>query len=96
MCLLEINCKTIFTATIEEHDERGIVARHLLAISQKQDPLQTVQALDDWNLASNKEYVLFAKKHPLNIQDNKRDKEITEMSEWCIKAEIQGNANIFY
>ena len=42
-----VKLKLIFGASNEENDERGIVARHLLAISRKGDAIQTAQALDD-------------------------------------------------
>ena len=51
---LKQQLKLIFTASNDKDDKRGIAARHLLAINEKQDAYRTQQALDDWYLASKK------------------------------------------
>ncbi len=43
-----VKLKLIFTASNDKDDKRGIAARHLLAIAEKQDSLLTQQVLDDW------------------------------------------------
>ena len=60
----DVKLKLIFTASNEVTDERGIVARHLLAISKKGNDVQTAKALDDWYLADKKNYPAFAESTP--------------------------------
>ena len=68
-----VKLKLIFTASNDKDDVRGIAARHLLAINEKQDAYRTQQALDDWYLAPKKDYEVFATKYPMNgeIQNRK-------------------------
>ncbi|HEY5464818.1 MAG TPA: hypothetical protein VIJ95_16265 [Hanamia sp.] len=63
----------------DTNDKRGIVAKHLLAINKKNDPLQTEQALDDWYLAPRKDYDAFATKYPLNGEVKQQGAEIEKM-----------------
>lgn len=91
----DVKLKLIFTASNEENDERGIVARHLLAISKKQDPVQTSLALDDWYLADKKDYAAFAEKYPLNGEIKEQKNLIDVMSNWCKEADIIGTPTFF-
>ena len=88
-----VKLKLIFTATNNKNDKHEIAARHLLAINEKQDALKTQQALDDWYLADKKDYEVFDKKYPPDIdrengEINEQEKQINEMKEWCKEAEI--------
>lgn len=74
---------------------RGIAARHLLAINEKQDAHRTRKALDEWYLAPKKDYGVFATKYPLNGEIAKQEKQIEEMSKWCKEAEISFTPTIF-
>jgi uncharacterized membrane protein len=91
----DVKLKLIFTASNQANDERGLVARHLLAISKKQDALQTRQALDDWYLADKKDYDAFARKYAMNGEIKEQEPEIEKMSEWCKEAEITGTPTFF-
>ncbi|MGN6299168.1 MAG: vitamin K epoxide reductase family protein [Ginsengibacter sp.] len=90
-----VKLKLIFTASNDKGDKRGIAARHLLAINEKQNALKTQQALDDWYLAPKKDYNVFAAKYPLNGEIAKQEKQIEEMNKWCKEAEIFFTPTIF-
>jgi uncharacterized membrane protein len=90
----DVKLKLIFTASNEVYDERGMVARHLLAISGKQNALKT-QALDDWYLADKKDYKAFAEKYPMNGEIKEQEKQVEEMSQWCKEAQITGTPTFF-
>lgn len=90
-----VKLRLIFTASNDKHDIRGIVARHLLAISEKQNTLQTAQALDDWYLSDKKDYQSFAKKYPMNGELKQQEKQIEEMDKWCKEAQITGTPTFF-
>lgn len=91
----DVKLKLIFTASNETNDERGMVARHLLAISEKQNALQTQQALDDWYLSDKKDYKAFAEKYPMNGEIKEQEKQIEEMVAWCKEAQITGTPTFF-
>lgn len=90
-----VKLKLIFTASNDKDDVRGIAARHLLAINEKQDALKIQQALDDWYLAPKKDYDVFAKKYPMNGELKQHESEIDKMKEWCKEAEILFTPTIF-
>ena len=90
-----VKLKLIFTASNDKEDIRGIVARHLLAISEKQDAQKTQQALDDWYLAEKKDYKIFAAKYPMNGEIQQQEGQISEMMAWCKEAEISFTPTIF-
>lgn len=90
-----VKLKLIFTVSNDKDDKRGIAARHLLAIYQKQNALQTQKALDDWYLADKKDYEAFAYKYPMNGEIKQQEKQIEEMSKWCKEAEISFTPTIF-
>jgi uncharacterized membrane protein len=90
-----VKLKLIFTASNDKDDKRGIAARHLLAIYEKQDTLLAQQALDDWYLADKKDYDAFAKKYPMNGEIKKQEVEIDKMNAWCNEAQITHTPTIF-
>ncbi|HEY5464653.1 MAG TPA: vitamin K epoxide reductase family protein [Hanamia sp.] len=90
-----VKLKLIFTASNDTNDKRGIVAKHLLAINKRNEPLQTEQALDDWYLAPKKDYDAFASKYPLNGEIKQQENEIEKMKVWCKEAEITGTPTFF-
>jgi protein-disulfide isomerase len=90
-----VKLKLIFTASNDKDDNRGVAARHLLAINEKHDGLLTQQALDDWYLASKKDYEVFASKYPMNGELKKQESQIDKMRKWCKEAEISFTPTIF-
>ena len=91
----DVNIKIIFTATNNENDKAGKVVKHLLAIAAKGDIKQTQQALDDWYLATEKDYDSFAAKYPMNGKLKKQGDKIDAMSNWCRQAAIMHTPTIF-
>ncbi len=89
-----VKLKLIFAATNGKNDIRGIVARHLLAISKRQ-PEKTEQALDDWYLAKKTNYEAFAKKYNLNGELEEQKDEIEAMVAWCKDADISFTPTIY-
>jgi uncharacterized membrane protein len=90
-----IKLKLIFTASNDKDDIRGVAARHLLAINEKYNALQTQQALDDWYLPERKDYEAFAAKYPMNGELIEQEKTIEKMKEWCSDAEISFTPTLF-
>ena len=90
-----IKLKLIFTASNDATDRRGIVAKHLLAINEKHNAVQTQLALDDWYLADKKDYNAFAAKYPVNGELNKQEKQIEYMNTWCKEAGITATPTLF-
>jgi len=89
-----VKLKLIFAASNDKDDERGIVARHLLEINEKQNSALT-KALDDWYLPNKKDYSAFAAKYPMNGEILKQEKQIELMREWCKEAEITHTPTLF-
>jgi uncharacterized membrane protein len=89
-----IKVRLIFIASNAKDDKRGIAARHLLAINEKQDNLLQ-QALDDWYLADKKDYEAFAIRYPMNGEVKQQENQIEKMKEWCKEAEITYTPTIF-
>ena len=90
-----INVKLIFSASNEVNDKGGVVAKHLLAISAKQNNEKTAQALDDWYSADKKDYDVFADKYPMNGELKQQEVQIEEMKNWCKEAEITATPTFF-
>lgn len=91
----EVKVKIIFTTTNSEHDRGAPVVRHLLAIQEKGQDAEIVNALDDWYLAEKKNYELFSAKYPMNGELKKQNIKIDAMSSWCKKAGIHYTPTIY-
>ena len=90
-----VKLKLIFTASNDKDDKRGIAAKHLLTINEKHNALKTQQSLDEWYLADDKDYEVFASKYPMNGELKQQEKQIDEMKDWCKEAEITFTPTIF-
>jgi hypothetical protein len=90
-----VKVKIIFTATTDEADHRNKPVTHLLAIADRSNEKLTKQALDDWYLAEEKNYDVFAKKYPLNGEIAQKDNKIEAMHKWCNEADIEFTPTIF-
>lgn len=91
----DVKAKLIFTASNDDNDKRGIVAKHLLAINARQNAKKTEQALDDWYLADQKDYDVFAVKYPMNGELKQQEKHLDEMEKWCKEGEITATPTYF-
>ncbi|MDE1193018.1 MAG: vitamin K epoxide reductase family protein [Arachidicoccus sp.] len=84
----DVQVQIIFTSDAEP-------TKHLLAIAEKENEIQTKQALDDWYLADKKDYEVFAAKYP-NIPPLEGQREaLKAMAEWCSKTEIAFTPTFF-
>ena len=91
----EVKAQIIFTATNNENDRAAKPVKHLLAIAEKGDEHITYQALDDWYLASQKDYDAFAAKYPMNGELIKQNEKLSKMKAWCDEVDIQFTPTIF-
>jgi glutaredoxin len=91
----DIKLKLIFMASNREADDRGIVARHLMAIYKEKNYVKIEQALDDWYLPLKKDYKVFAEKYPMNGELKQQEAEIEKMKDWCKEAEITSTPTLF-
>jgi uncharacterized membrane protein len=91
----DIKAQIIFTATNQENDRGAKPVKHLLAISEKGDENLTKTALDDWYLAKEKNYDVFANKYPMNGELDKQTDKINQMKDWCEKVKIEYTPTIF-
>lgn len=90
----KINLQIIFTARSIE-DMAGKPASHLLAIDEFSNKKETQQALDDWYLADQKDYDVFARKYPMNGELRKQIGKVEAMSEWCDVENITYTPTVF-
>lgn len=91
----DVKARIIFTATNQENDRGTKPVKHLLAISEKGDENLTKTALDDWYLAKEKNYDVFANKYPMNGELDKQTDKINQMKDWCEKVKIEYTPTIF-
>ena len=91
----DVTIQIMFLATNNEGDTKAPPVKHLLAIAQNNDEKVLKQALDDWYLAENKDYKVFAAKYPMNGELLKQDAKIDAMRIWCMKAKIEFTPTFF-
>jgi uncharacterized membrane protein len=85
----------IFTTKPNPTDDGKNPTSHLMAVNATGDKQKIQQALDDWYLASKKDYEGFAKKYPMNGELKQQHETLEKMSKWCDMAEIQFTPTIF-
>ncbi|MCT1531941.1 thioredoxin domain-containing protein [Sphingobacterium daejeonense] len=91
----DVKIRIIFTATGEESDRRTPPVLHFLAIQELRGSRILNQALDDWYLAKDKNYQIFAEKYPLNGEQNNQKEKVKEMMKWCNTMKIRATPTIF-
>ncbi|OYY07284.1 MAG: hypothetical protein B7Y66_12880, partial [Sphingobacteriia bacterium 35-36-14] len=91
----DVKAQIIFTATNQENDRGAKPVKHLLAIAEKGNEHNTHKALDDWYLAKEKNYDVFANKYPINGEIDKQTDKINQMKDWCEKVKIEYTPTIF-
>lgn len=79
----DLKVKIIYMSTNKDSDPATKPTRHLLAIAKQDDPAKLKSALNDWHLASNKDYDLFAAQYPINEELLKQSDHMAAMSTWC-------------
>lgn len=90
-----VQLQIIFTATNHEHDYKTPPVRHLLAIAADNEETLVKGALNDWYLAKEKNYNVFADKYPMTEQLLQQDVKIEAMQSWCEQTQIDYTPTIF-
>lgn len=91
----DVKVRIVFTASGNDDDIRTAPVAHLLAIQEKLGNDKAHQALDDWYLADNKDYEVFAQKYPMNGELKKQKDKIIAMRDWCNEMKIRATPTIF-
>ncbi|MDP3394315.1 vitamin K epoxide reductase family protein [Sediminibacterium sp.] len=91
----EAKAQIIFTTTNHENDRGAKPVKLLLAVSENGDENLTKTALDDWYLAKEKNYDVFANKYPMYEELEKQTDKINQMKDWCEKVKIEFTPTIF-
>jgi uncharacterized membrane protein len=91
----DYNLRIIFTATNRENDTRTMAVKHLLSVAAKGETKETVQAVDDWYSAEQKNYEKFALRYPMNGELKQQDAKIEAMDKWCQDAAITYTPTIY-
>jgi len=92
----ELELKIIFTATEYENDRKREPVMHFLAIAQSYHSELTKRSLDDWYLAPEKNYKLFAEKYPVEKEMlASQFEKIKLMHEWCDAVEVSATPTFF-
>ncbi|MGN7819861.1 vitamin K epoxide reductase family protein [Chitinophaga sp. 22536] len=91
----DVKLRIIFIATGENNDKRTAPVAHLLAIQQKYGGEKVQHALDDWYLATDKDYTTFSQKYPMNGELQEQREKIHAMRNWCKTMKIRVTPTIF-
>ncbi len=91
----DVKLRIIFTASGEDSDKKSAPVAHLLAIQQKFGREKVRHALDDWYLASQKDYAAFAGKYPMNGELKEQKEKMAAMRSWCNVMKIRATPTIF-
>lgn len=91
----DLKVQIIFTASNDKNDRKGPPVRHLLAIAHQGDEKQVKEALDEWYLAKEKNYDVFAARYPLNGELAEQGNHVERMREWCSTAQIKHTPTYF-
>lgn len=90
-----VQLQIIFTASSNENDFKTPPVRHLLAIAEDNEEPVVKGALNDWYLAKEKNYQVFANKYPIAAQLLRQDGKIEAMQNWCEQTQISYTPTIF-
>jgi protein-disulfide isomerase len=93
-----LKVKIIFTTSNLDSDISLRPTRHLMAIATLNRDNQSIikQSLDDWYLADDKNYDLFAEKYPLNGALQEQGNKIEAMDDWCKEMGISFTPTLFF
>lgn len=89
-----IDLQILFAPTKGDMQKEKTI-QHFLAIAEKDNQLYTRKALDDWYERKEKDYVKYAKKHPINQGLNQQDEKIKLMEDWCNRENIAYTPTLF-
>lgn len=89
----DIQLKIIFTTADNENDQKTMVARHLTALSLTQDAKLVEQALNQWYMQREKNYLDWAKNYNVEICE-KAHAAVKKQKQWCKLADITSTPTI--
>jgi protein-disulfide isomerase/uncharacterized membrane protein len=90
-----LKAQIIFTTPNNPEHPAFKPINHLLAVAEKGNETVTNKALDDWYLAENKNYEIFAAKYPMNGELQQQGEKIEAMELWSKKINIEFTPTIF-
>lgn len=90
-----LKAQILFTTPNNPENEAYKPVNHLLAIASENNQIKIQHALDDWYLAENKDYDVFAAKYPMNGELTKQGQKIEAMEKWGKAMDIQFTPTIF-
>jgi len=79
----EVQVQMIFNATSNINDNKAKPVRHFLEYSTLATSTKITEVLNEWYNAPEKDYDLFAAKHPLRYDTSDYDIKLDAMSKWC-------------
>lgn len=92
----QLQLRIIFTASDNKDDIRAKPVRHLLAIAANGNEALTRKALNDWYLADEKNYDVFASKYTQYFPGSEEvENNLKKMNQWCDKTEINFTPTFF-
>lgn len=91
----KINLQILFTTKSDPNSFLAKPVTHFLAIDSSNDKNLTQKVLDEWYLAEQKNYEVFANKYPLNGELQKQQEKLEKMSVWCKDQKITHTPTIF-
>ncbi|TCC98319.1 cysteine peptidase family C39 domain-containing protein [Pedobacter hiemivivus] len=83
----DIQVKIVFTTANHDDDPKTKVARHLTALSLREDKSEVELALNDWYDSTKKDYDAWAKKYPMHVNGDV-EVIIQRQKEWCELIEV--------
>lgn len=91
----DIELQIIFITSNNELDRGRFPVRHFLAIDQLHSKAVAEEALNEWYLQPQIEYVEFAGKFPITVELDTQNGKIDAMRQWCVKAEVRHTPTFF-
>lgn len=84
----DVQFRIVFTADNSDTDRKTPVVRHLMALNKKCDKNLVINALHDWYSQKQKNFELWAGRHPVQV-DNSDFQKINSQMAWCNKLRIK-------
>lgn len=91
----DIKVQIIFNATTSDDDKRKAPVSHFVTYAEYNNMNSVESLLDNWYSSKTKEYEQFKNKFPLTKENILQNEKIDQMSNWCIKEDIQFTPTIF-
>jgi uncharacterized membrane protein len=89
-----LQIRIVFTTTNEDADPRIHATRHLVALSELNNPGNLKLALNDWYSQKEKRYNLWSKRHPVNMEDKNFNIKLDKQKEWCETTDLMDTPTV--